>query len=258
MNKHIQMLRPYQNRAIKQVYESMRTYRTTALQLPTGSGKSVIAGAILEHALQHNKRVNFLVDRIVLSDQMYQRLRDAGLPVSVMQASHPLYNPSLPIQVVSIQTLARRDRRYWPPADLFFHDEMHVQYDAVYRVMDKWNAIPWIGLSATPFTTGLGLKWQNLVVGATTRELIEQGYLCDYEAYGPSAPDLVGVRHQGGDYAPNDLAERRSASHPTSHILRYWLVSSARREYWPTTSATETAIPLGGRRCRHTVLATYR
>lgn len=228
MNEHIKSLYPFQNRAVKAVYGSMRDHRTTMLQLPTGAGKSHIAAAIMEHGLQHDKRINFLVDRIVLTDQMYDRLWQSGLPVSVMQASHPMYNPSLPIQVVSIQTLARRDRRRWPPADLIMQDEAHIQYAGAYKVMDKWNAIPWIGLSATPFTTGLGLKWENLVVGSTTAELIELGYLCGYEAYGPSKPDLTKMKYSGGDYAINELAERMADL--TGDIVTHYTSMAAGRK----------------------------
>jgi superfamily II DNA or RNA helicase len=220
MNKHISTLRPYQNRAIRDTYESMRQNRTTLLQLPTGSGKSHIAASVIEHGLQNGKRIGFLTDRIVLSDQIFDRLYEAGLPVSVLQGNHPMYRPDCPVQICSVQTLARRSRDQWPPVDLWFQDEAHIQYNGVYEIMDTWNNIPWIGLSATPFTTGLGLKWENLVVGATTSELMGLGYLSQYEAYGPSTPNLVNVRRSGGDYATADLEERMNEL--TGDIVSHW------------------------------------
>ena len=37
--------------------------------------------------------------------------------------------------------------------------------------------MPIIGLTATPWTKGLGKHFQRLIIGATTQELIEAGYL---------------------------------------------------------------------------------
>lgn len=221
MNKHLKSLRGYQASAIRSTYNSMRNHRTTMLQLPTGSGKSHIAAAIMEHGLANNKRMAFLVDRIVLSDQIFDRLFEAGLPISVMQGDHPMYNPSKPIQIASIQTLSRRGRRHWPEVDMFIQDEAHIKHSVVGEIMGQWDAIPWLGLSATPFTRGLGLLWKNLVVGVTTKDLIEQGYLSEYEAFGPNTPDLTNVRRANGDYSATDLEVRMNAI--TGDIVKHYL-----------------------------------
>jgi DNA repair protein RadD len=221
MNKHIETLRDYQNETIKKVYASLRTNRKVMLQLPTGSGKSHIAAAIIEHALQNNKRVGFLVDRIILGDQITDRLVKAGLPVSVVQSSHPMFNPSKPIQVCSVQTLAARGRRYWAEVDFFIFDEAHMKYAVVQEIMEKWDGLKWLGLSATPFTRGLGLIWDDLVVGITTKELIEQGFLCEYEAFGPDTPDLTNVRRSGGDYSATDLEGRMNEI--TGSIVKHYM-----------------------------------
>ena len=221
MNKHISTLRPYQDQAVKNVYASMREHRKTLLQLPTGAGKSHIAAAIMEHALQNDRRVNFLVDRIVLGDQMIDRLWEAGLPISVMQGSHPMYNPKQPIQIISLQTLARRDVGRWPPCNLWIQDEAHAQYEIVRRAMEQWSLIPWLGLSATPWTRGLGLTWDNLVVGTTVKDLIGMGFLSEYDAYGPDTPNLVGIRRSNGDYSAVDLEGRMNEI--TGSIVKHYL-----------------------------------
>jgi DNA repair protein RadD len=221
MNQHMKTLRGYQNDSLKDTYASLRSNRKVMLQLPTGSGKSHIAAALMEHALQHDRKVAFLVDRIVLGDQIIDRLFKAGLPISVQQGNHPMYNPSKPIQICSIQTLARRDRRHWPKVNLIMQDEAHCKYAIVEKMMSTWNNVPWVGLSATPFTRGLGLLWEDLVVGITTKELIEQGFLADYEAYGPNTPNLVGVRRSNGDYSAPDLEERMNEI--TGDIVKHYM-----------------------------------
>jgi superfamily II DNA or RNA helicase len=125
-----------------------------------------------------------------------------------MQGNHPLRNVHAPIQIISLQTIARRKEELWPKADLFIIDEAHVNYAIIAKLMAHYPDAKFIGLSATPFTRGLGLVWDDLVVATTTGELIERGYLSNFEAYAPSQPDLTGVRRSGADYSTPDLEER--------------------------------------------------
>lgn len=202
------MLREYQKHAIAKTYKSLRQHDRTMLQLPTGSGKTHVAMEIIKHGLKHDRRVNFCVDRLTLLDQTLDRFIMEGIDVGVVQGGHPLFRPQAPVQIVSLQTLQRRHRSAWPPANLFIFDEAHTHYGIISKVMDTWNALKYVGLSATPFTRGLGRHWHDLVVGATTEELIMDGYLSKYVAYGPSSPDMRGVRHTNGDYNVRDLEER--------------------------------------------------
>jgi DNA repair protein RadD len=52
----------------------------------------------------------------------------------------------------------------------------------------RWKRVPFIGLSATPWTKGLGQHWDHLIVAATTKDLIEQGLLSPYRCFAPSTP----------------------------------------------------------------------
>ena len=195
-------LREYQTEAIRQSYAALRQVNTALLQMPTGAGKTHVAMEIIKHGLKKNKRITFICDRISLIDQTFNKFMENGIRAGVIQGDHPAYNISLPVQVASIQTLARRE---WSDADLFIVDEAHDQYEALYKQMKKWDARKWLGLSATPFTRGLGLKWQKLITTVTTRELIDQGHLSPFIAYGHTQPDLSKVRTRMGDFAINDM-----------------------------------------------------
>lgn len=214
------MLRPYQRDAINNTYAAMRDHNSVMLQLPTGSGKTHIAMEVIKHGLRHGKRINFCVDRLTLLDQTVDKFVEERIPVSVVQSCHPMYRPEKPVQVVSLQTLQRRDRSRWPPANLFIVDEAHTHYGIVSKVMKQWSLVKFLGLSATPFTRGLGLKWNKLVVGATTEQLMLDGYLSNFVAYGPSQPDLRGVRQTNGDYNVTDLDQRMSVI--TGDILTHF------------------------------------
>ena len=203
----VEGLRDYQIDAITKVYAELKIHQSVILQMPTGSGKTHVAKSIIKHGLMHGKRICFCVDRITLLDQTIDVFIDDQIKLGVVQGDHPMSNTQHPVQVASLQTLARRGSSDWPIADLYIIDEAHVNYAIIQKMM--YNRVAkFVGLSATPFTRGLGLVWDSLVVATTTKELIGRGYLSEYEAYGPSTPNLVGVHRSGGDFAANALEER--------------------------------------------------
>jgi DNA repair protein RadD len=58
-----------------------------------------------------------------------------------------------------------------------------------------WPVLPYagIGLTATPFTKGLGKYWDVLINAATTHQLINEGWLSPYRIFSASTPDMTGV-----------------------------------------------------------------
>jgi superfamily II DNA or RNA helicase len=238
-------LRPYQLEAVRDTYREMRATDRVMLQLPTGSGKTHIAMRVIDDGLRQGRRINFCVDRLTLLDQTLDRFYEAGFPLGVVQGGHPMTRPHAPVQIVSLQTLQRRRRERWPVADLFIFDEAHTHYGITGEVMEKWNGLKYLGLSATPFTRGLGLHWNQLVVGATTEQLMLDGYLSGYKAYGPSTPDLRGVRHSNGDFNISDLEERMNRI--TGDILEHWKKHASDRKtigFTPNVSYAESSAEL--------------
>jgi hypothetical protein len=68
-----------------------------------------------------------------------------------------------------------------------------------------WQKVPFIGLSATPWAKGMGKHYDDLIVVATSAEMIEQGYLSDFRVFAPSHPDLRSVKTVAGDYHKGQL-----------------------------------------------------
>ena len=79
-----------------------------------------------------------------------------------------------------------------------------------------------IGLSATPWTKGLGKYFDSLLIAATTQDLIEKGYLSKFRVFATGHPDLSGVKTIAGDYHEGQLSEAMQKGGLTADIIRTW------------------------------------
>lgn len=216
-------LRKHQTDALHLLRQSLgKGNRKVMVQAPTGFGKTVLASHIVAGAIAKGNRVCFVVPALSLIDQTVQSFYDDGITdVGVIQADHPMTNPSMPVQVASIQTIARRDYNRMS-FKLVVVDEAHVLYKAMIQWMADWNAIPFVGLSATPWTRGLGKHYDDLVVAASTQDLIDSNYLSNFRVFAPSHPDLSGVRTVAGDYHEGDLSKAMQAGALVAGIVSTW------------------------------------
>lgn len=217
-------IRPHQISAIDGLRNSLAGgNRRPMLQLPTGAGKTFIAARIIESARAKGHRVIFLVDAISLIDQTVQRFYEAGIhEVGVIQADHPMTDYSKPVQVASVQTLARRKA---PEAGLVIVDEAHRMHKFVADWMadPDWQGVPFLGLSATPWAKGLGNQYDDLVAPITMQELINQGYLCPFRAFAPATPDLTSVKTVAGDYHEGQLADVMGDDKLVADVVGTWI-----------------------------------
>lgn len=195
--------------------------KRVVLQAPTGAGKSVIAAEIISRAVALGKRVIFVVPAISLINQSVQRFYEHGvMDIGVIQADHPMTNFAKPVQVASVQTLQNRP---CPDADLVIIDEAHRWYAFYADWMAKWDNVPFIGLTATPWTKGLGRYYQDLIIVSTIAELISKGRLSPFRVFAPSHPDLSGVKTQAGDYHKGQLGKAMNKKELVADAVKTWL-----------------------------------
>lgn len=218
-------LRPYQDDALDAIRKTlMNGVSRLVVQAPTGSGKTLVAAAIAEGCLRKNNRLCFCVPAINLIDQTVQMFWDEGIrEVGVIQADHQLTDWSKPIQVASIQTI--RSRKAYPASSVLVIDEVHQLHDAHIEWLHHpdWQQTPVIGLSATPWTKGLGRHFQSLLVMATTEELIELGYLSRFKVFAADHPDLSGVKTMNdGDYHEGQLAAVMEQAPLVANVIETW------------------------------------
>jgi DNA repair protein RadD len=219
------ILRPQQIHLLEELDRAIKAGdRRIMVQAPTGFGKTIVAAAIADKALSDSKRAIFTVPALSLIDQTVERFYSHGVrDVGVIQADHILTNYARPIQVASVQTL---QRRFIPSADLVMIDEAHRWYEFYGKWLNdpEWSDVPFIGLSATPWTRGLGKYFDRLIIASTTEELIEAGYLSKFRVFAPSSPDLTKVRTIAGDYHDGDLSEAMDKSALVADVVETWII----------------------------------
>ena len=184
-------------------------HKNQMLISPTGSGKTYLALRIAHEALQKNKRVVFVCDRTTLINQTSQVADVYGLSAhGIVQANHWRRDKSMPFQIASAQTLAKRD--FWPAADVILIDEAHTQLKVWTEYIMQTKAVC-IGLSATPFSPGLGKLFTNLVNATTMDELTKAGVLVPMRVMSCTKVDMSGAATAGGEWTENAAAERGMA-----------------------------------------------
>lgn len=229
------VLRPYQVGAIRKLRTAMAGgCRRVLLYSPTGSGKTVMAEAVIRGVIAKGGRVAFVANRKQLVGQASAHLTRAGIRHGILQAENTRGLDSR-VLTCSIDTVVKRGL----PDDLtlIVIDEAHaVAGSAKYRdLLFQRNRVPVIGLSATPFAPGLGRHcdelrgplFGELVVAATIRELVEQNFLVDCDVFAPKEPDLAGVRSQRGiggeiDFAEKDLAAAVDKPALVGDVVSHW------------------------------------
>lgn len=215
-------LRPHQVRAIDLIRQSFGTgNRRVVCQGPTGFGKTLTAAKIIQGALAKGNRIIFTAPAVSLIDQTVSAFEAEGIfDIGVMQANHPRTNYEAQVQVCSVQTLARR---LIPDASVIIVDECHLRSKVIESLMDERDDAFFVGLSATPWAKGMGLRWQDLVIPCSIGDLIDQGYLSKFRAYAPDVPDMSGVKVTAGDYAEAGAAEVMQGSALMASVVETWL-----------------------------------
>lgn len=226
-------LRPeYQLPLVQAVETAVTNPRTrrTILYCPTGGGKTEMAMHICDDELRQGGAVLFIANRIELIEQTSRRFVKAGIDHGIIQGRHRLTDSNQPMQIASIQTLSRR--KELPPFTKIIIDEAHGASSLIYRnFISQYPDVPVIGLTATPWSKGLGANlkslggealFQNIVVKVKPADLVRMGFLCDIKAYAPSRPDLADVRIIAGDYDEAQLAAAVDKPSLIADIVDTW------------------------------------
>jgi superfamily II DNA or RNA helicase len=221
--KEIQ-LRDYQSGAIEGLRQNIRIgKKRQILCAGTGAGKTLTAAHLLKEAHRKGSYALFIVDRVALVEQTSAVFDEYGIPHGVVQGIHNRFAPRENIQVCSAQTLARR---YLPrDPDLIVVDEAHCQYKATLEFMGRYPDAVKIGLTATPFTAGMGKHWDAMVNVIPTRRLIDEGFLIEPKIYVAKSPDDADlIRNHFGEFTDESAAS--AGIKIVGDVVQEWIAKS--------------------------------
>ena len=204
-------LYPDQQDLIDRTRQAMRRHKSVLVQAATGSGKTVLASAMIHAAMAKGTRSVFVVPRRELLKQTSETFTKYGIPHGFVSAGYTP-NPFARTHIATAGTLARRLDKA-PVAQVCFVDETHFGAGELERIIVHYkDAGAWIvGLSATPWKLsgkGLGDWYDAMECGLPISQLIATGRLSKYRLFAPSRPDLSGIKTTAGDYAKGELSER--------------------------------------------------
>lgn len=213
-------LREHQMHVVNALREGFKQgHRTQLLYAPTGFGKTEVAIYLMKATKDNYKRAAMVLDRIVLVDQTSNRLTKYGINHGVFQADHWKFDRTNRLQVCSAQTLERRTN--FPEIDLLIVDECHITREQTSEFIKNNPKVKVIGLTATPFTKGLGDLYSNVVCGATTEDLVANKWLTPLRVYIAKEIDMTGVKKVAGEWSADQTTER--GMQITGDIVDEWI-----------------------------------
>lgn len=227
-------LRDYQREATAAVHDAWRRgVSRAAVELPTGSGKTVIFAEMAREAHSRGSRPVVLVHRDELVRQAADKLHSA-MPDAVIgkiQASHNAVDAD--VLVASVPTLARLRRRdQLTNVGTIIVDEAHHAMAPTYRaILDHYgsfNGLPTSGWSATMSRgdgKGLGDVWEEIVYEKDILWMIQNGFLVDVRGKKITVDglNLAEVARSRGDMQEGDLGKQLLSVGAGEHIAKGYL-----------------------------------
>jgi superfamily II DNA or RNA helicase len=188
-------LRPYQQKAKKEIFESWDEVDNVMFQMPTGTGKTRLFTSIIRDVNDYSKlrrepvKILIIAHRTELIDQIDESLTKYKVPHNVIAGGRDR-NYKYPVNVASIQTITHpnnlKDAKKLN-VQFIIIDEAHHALATTYRKL--WKLYPSskkLGVTATPWRMNhqsfLDL-FDKLVLSMPIKEFIKQGFLAPYKYF---------------------------------------------------------------------------
>ena len=238
-------LRDYQQQLLDQAEAALQSRDARVmLQLPTGGGKTHIAGALLRRWLHNGRKAVWLTHRTELADQTCGILAKAGVSAIRPDWKQDSDVPSFPncAVILMAQTVSNRNKKkniwgLYGNADLLVVDEAHhAVADGWERAIEQWPGRV-IGLTATPWrlskTEGFDHLFKVLLPVTQVSKLQADGWLCQAHVHRPKPEEIIrGGSITAGDYTPSGIkrANRDRLNIMTAGALSYWQHHASERQ----------------------------
>lgn len=207
-------LRDYQLKAINDVHKAWAAgFRRPCVVMPCGAGKSVIVAEIARRTTDKGNRVQFLVHRQELCQQIFDTFSSYGVDMTRCD-------------IGMVQTVCRRTDRMLPPALIITDENHHCLAPSYKKIYEAFPKAYCVGVTATPVRLnggGLGDGNDCLIVGPTVKELIERDCLAPFDYYAPPVADLSGLKvKRTGDYDPKEIETALNKPQIYGDVISYY------------------------------------
>lgn len=230
-------LRPYQAEIKHKVYQRWDHMNNVMLQMPTGTGKTIVFTSIVRDILawcnanSPLSKIVIIAHRKELIEQAANKL--GSLPHGIIQSGKPM-DLAQPVQVASIQTFmsCRNYETMWKQQfDFIIIDEAHHSLASGYQKL--WEMFPYskkLGVTATPWRmshTGFTSLYDDLVLSKSIEWFVNNGYLANYDYISipmnseeQSAVNSISSFGADGDYRDDELSQRFDCSHIRAKLFK--------------------------------------
>lgn len=237
-------LREYQTELINNTRNTFHTTKRCLSVAPCGAGKTIMfAYMCQQHLLTHkNGYVWFLVHRQELIDQTIATFVNNGIPMDN-------------VLIGMVQTISRHLDRYNKPTMIIFDEAHHSNANQWKRIIDTYNDVAIIGLTATPCRLDgkpLGDIYDSMIIGPSVQYLIDNHYLAPYEYYAPHI-DLEESKWEikGSDYNQDSIAKTLDKQAIYGDIVKYIDYNKKTIIYAPNIAYSVKLAQMIGDKCRH-------
>ncbi len=213
------MLRDYQVEICEKVNEAFEGHRSVMMQMPTGTGKTVVLASLVKQYLNRDADCSVLIvaHRIELIEQTGAFLSHFGIDYGVI-AGGKWPTVFKRVMVASVQTLSKNLDVDFAPS-LVVIDEAHHALAKTYQMLwTEWPEARFLGLTATPYRmSGDGFTdlFEVMVESWSIKQFIADGWLSPYDYYSirPDSEEQRGIdalkkRGADGDFQMKELRER--------------------------------------------------
>jgi superfamily II DNA or RNA helicase len=267
-------LRGYQKKLKSETYEAWTNGHRNVLQvLPTGGGKTKIFSDIVKDHYRAGQRSALIAHRNELVVQMSCALAEAevphriiGSPQTIAQTTRKhrklfgksMIYPTAGTGVIGVDTLiSRREglRKWAEQIDLWVNDEGHhlVKGNKWGTAVEMFTNARGLAVTATPLRAdgqGLGRHADGymdfMVQGPTTRWLMDNGFLADYEIACPLSDFRIDEDRKGkdGDFTNESMRKATRQSHIIGDVVENYAKFAFGRQAIVFATDVETAVEM--------------
>lgn len=188
-------LRPYQQKAKKDIFESWDEVDNVMFQMPTGTGKTRLFTSIISDINEYSNRqgetgkILIIAHRTELIEQIDENLTRYKIPHNIIAGGRQK-DYTLPVIIASIYTIIH-------PCNIDVAGELDVKFiiidEAHHALSDSYQKL-WamypetkkLGVTATPWRMdhqSFDSIFDKLIVSMPVKDFIRQGYLSPYKYY---------------------------------------------------------------------------